>query len=133
MKKIICLIIEGTYPWYIGGVSEWVFRYIETLADFNFHIMQISTDDYHRHDLNKAVYPIPDNVIKFTRLSMPPAEEFRISVLKEWADSLIKDTSACKETNFIHVTNTGFAGLFGLTLSKTYQLNSSFFTLGYLF
>ena len=49
-KISVLLIIEGTYPWYRGGVSEWVYQYLKALNNYDFHILQVATDEFQQLD-----------------------------------------------------------------------------------
>ncbi len=119
MVKNICLIIEGTYPWYVGGVSEWVFQYILAFKDVNFSIIQVSTDEFRRASLRYAVYPMLPNIVEFKRIPVPPHDDYRISTIKKYLVDKGKLKIHSYETSaVIHVTNTGFAGLIGLLLAE---------------
>jgi len=109
----LSLVIEGTFPWYRGGVSEWICHYLEYFRTAHFHIIQISTDDYAGYELTEGVYPVPENVKSFTRIN-PPED---LTDPKKWTDSIL-DRLPRQPANFIHVLNTGLAGLAGLALSK---------------
>lgn len=109
----LSLVIEGTFPWYRGGVSEWICHYLDYFQKADFHIIQISTDDYAGYELTQGVYPVPQNVKSFTRIN-PPDD---LSDPKKWTDSILALLPA-QPANFIHVLNTGLAGLAGLALSK---------------
>jgi len=118
MNKNICLVIEGTFPWYIGGVSEWIYQYVKALNDFNFYIIQISTDEFRYSKLNQAVYPIPKNIKKFIRVPISKLENDQFDILSNWAQQVIHDIPDYRNASLIHVTNTGFAGLVGLYIAN---------------
>ena len=58
LKKTICIIAEGSYPFITGGVSSWIQDMISGLTDFNFIVLAISADEN-----NELKYKFPSNVI----------------------------------------------------------------------
>ncbi|GAB5408926.1 MAG: hypothetical protein BalsKO_12910 [Balneolaceae bacterium] len=119
----VLLVIEGTYPWYRGGVSEWIYRYIETCKSYTFSILQIATDPFFDLNPEDALYPLPENISEFTRISPPDLVNSSDLSLQNWFDNekpRFKNLIEGKE--LIHVTNTGFAGWLGLEISKTKEI-----------
>lgn len=116
------LVIEGTYPWYRGGVSEWVYQYIKNRPDFNFSILQIATDTFISLEPEKALYPIPGNVKSFQRISPPELIKDWDQSLELWYSEQLIGLSGFRNKDIIHVTNTGFAGWLGTKLSQEYNL-----------
>ena len=118
----VTLIIEGTYPWYRGGVSEWVWRYLLSFPDYNFDIIQVATDPYQKSDLTAALYPIPEQVKSFYRIPPPSQDSSGYPLLTDWfagyRSALLPIAS---QGEVIHVTNTGFAGWIGGQISKVVQ------------
>ncbi|WP_018126465.1 glycosyltransferase [Balneola vulgaris] len=121
MKPRILLIIEGTYPWYRGGVSEWVYQYLLGLSDYHFHILQVATDEFLQLDPYQALYPIPDNVRSFSRVHPPKFEQSWQYEKDAWFASVAPNLSNLS-FELIHVTNTGFAGWLGSEISKIRQI-----------
>ncbi len=114
----VLLIIEGTYPWYRGGVSEWVYRYLLHLSKFDFTILQIATDEFQGKDPSEALYPLTDNISAFIRVSPPEMKGDSLAYLQNWYDeSLGNQVLPGLDFDLIHVTNTGFAGWMGSRLS----------------
>lgn len=113
----ILLVIEGTYPWYRGGVSEWVYQYLNALPDFDFHILQVATDEFKQLDPYSALYPITQNVKSFTRISPPDLNTSWDSDKEIWFESIVHEIPDI-EFSLIHVTNTGFAGWLGTRITK---------------
>lgn len=56
----ICLILEGTYPFVKGGVSNWVYELIRVFPQFKFAIIFLGT---RKADYEGLCYPISDNVV----------------------------------------------------------------------
>lgn len=118
--RTVVLVIEGTYPWYRGGVSEWVYRYLLAFPDYGFRIVQIATDEWNTADLSTALYPVPPQVERFER-TLPPvlpdaewAQGFADWVAPQQAHLM----ALCRGADWVHVANTGFAGWLGKTLAE---------------
>lgn len=115
----VLLIIEGTYPWYRGGVSEWVYQYVKNCSDFSFNILQIATDEFQGLDPSRALYPLTENIKQFLRVSPPDISKHEDFNLEIWYQkNQAKWRAVIGEQEMIHVTNTGFAGWLGSRLSK---------------
>jgi glycosyltransferase involved in cell wall biosynthesis len=118
----ILLIIEGTYPWYRGGVSEWVYQYLKHLSEHQFTILQIATDEFHSLNPEDALYPLTDNIADFIRIPPPTisSQDYN-QYLESWYQSQFDTVLKSGNNPFqaIHVTNTGFAGWLGAKLSSS--------------
>lgn len=55
----VCLLLEGTYPFVSGGVSEWVHRLVENLGDISFTAVCILPT---LKDSEKRKYELPANL-----------------------------------------------------------------------
>lgn len=118
----VLLIIEGTYPWYRGGVSEWVYQYLKNLSVIKFTILQVATDEFQGLDPRKALYPLTDNIENFIRISPPSFSGAWEDYCNNWYNSIIKEVDIFGwNYDLIHVTNTGFAGWLGATISRTVE------------
>ncbi|MEQ8525469.1 DUF3492 domain-containing protein [Gracilimonas sp.] len=114
----ILLIIEGTYPWYRGGVSEWVYQYLNHLQEFDFTILQIATDEFQGLNPSDALYPLTDNIVEFIRISPPEMNSGSLNYLDKWFEDSVSSQELTKSKfDLVHVTNTGFAGWLGTKLS----------------
>ncbi len=114
----VLLVIEGTYPWYRGGVSEWIYQYLTHCPAIDFSILQIATDTYRPLSLESALYPIPKNVVQFTRIPPPSFDTNWSNSLGLWfEDHRAEISSANSAFDLIHATNTGFAGWLSTMLS----------------
>lgn len=116
----VLLIIEGTYPWYRGGVSEWVYQYLKELDSYDFHILQVATDEFKQLDPYNALYPITENVKSFTRVPPPTLKSDWEKAKETWFQSIVESVPVYKYDT-IHVTNTGFAGWLGIRLSDVFK------------
>ncbi len=116
------LVIEGTYPWYRGGVSEWVYQYIRNCNGFTFSILQIATDTFISLEPEQALYPVPNNVSSFNRISPPELNGNWSSSLEDWYQNYEVELSKLYDADLVHVTNTGFAGWLGTRISDSTNL-----------
>lgn len=121
-RPAILLLLEGTYPWYRGGVSEWVAHYLDAFPDYRFKILQVATDEYLQRELNASLYEIPSNVEAFVRIPPPDLSK---NWRKESVDWYLRNKSEISpllnNLQAIHVTNTGFAGWLGTMLAGEIQ------------
>ena len=73
----VCLLLEGTYPYVLGGVSAWVDQMIRGLPDVKFALFYIGS----RKALNpKPYYSLPPNVLSLTEVFLHdrlPDEEMK--------------------------------------------------------
>jgi glycosyltransferase involved in cell wall biosynthesis len=58
----ICLIVEGGYPYVLGGVASWMDAYMRVSPELRFHVISIGTAAQSR--VNR--YAIADNVVGIT-------------------------------------------------------------------
>ena len=61
----ICMIVEGCYPYVVGGVSSWVHSLISSFPKQEFVVVAIVAD---RSLRGKFVYTLPDNVTEVHEL-----------------------------------------------------------------
>lgn len=63
----VCLILEGSYPYVAGGVSNWVHQLITAMTDLKFGVIFISP----HHDPTRTLkYEIPPHVIYLKELGL---------------------------------------------------------------
>ncbi len=55
----VCFVVEGCYPYVVGGVSSWVHSMIRSFPDIDFVILAIISG---RDQSGKFVYELPENV-----------------------------------------------------------------------
>ncbi|MBI3813014.1 MAG: GT4 family glycosyltransferase PelF [Nitrospinae bacterium] len=60
----VCIILEGTYPYVTGGVSEWTHNLINAQKDISFHIAAVL---HRKMDLTMK-YKLPENVKGITNI-----------------------------------------------------------------
>ena len=61
----VCMVVEGCYPYVVGGVSSWVQSMIKSFPATEFVILAIIAD---RKLSGKFVYELPDNVVEVHEL-----------------------------------------------------------------
>ncbi len=64
VRADICLIIEGGYPYVLGGVSHWTDALIQSLPEWRFHIVAIALSSQRRI----LKYRLPENVVGLTEV-----------------------------------------------------------------
>ena len=62
MRTDVCLILEGSYPYVVGGVSTWAHHLIRALPDIEFSIVYVGVS---RHHVQRMEYKLPENVRQF--------------------------------------------------------------------
>ncbi|OQX88356.1 hypothetical protein B6D60_02315 [candidate division KSB1 bacterium 4484_87] len=105
MTAHVCMILESTYPYAIGGISSWVQEIISSMKDVEFSIVHL----YSGEKPTKMMFPLPPNVR--TLLNLP------ILIDKEHADfELI--LSQIPDADLYHSLSTGFAGWIGTEIKQ---------------
>ncbi len=61
----VCLMLEGTYPYVLGGVSAWVDQIIKGLPELKFALFFIGSA---KKDYKKQHYTLPPNVVSLTEM-----------------------------------------------------------------
>jgi glycosyltransferase involved in cell wall biosynthesis len=62
----VCLIVEGGYPYLLGGVASWLDAFIKSFPQLRIHIVSLVSAAQER----KMKYAIPSNVVGITDLSL---------------------------------------------------------------
>ena len=60
----VCLLMEGSYPYVLGGVSSWTHDVIRAYPDLTFHVVALVADRSQR----KLAYELPPNVKGLTHV-----------------------------------------------------------------
>ncbi len=113
----ICLIVEGCYPYIIGGVSSWVHGLLAKTPDIEFCVQTLVTD---RRQSGKFRYKLPDNVTEVREIFLQD---------HDWLGSKgsVKVKLTSKEKNalrsLIFSENVLWEDLFDLFYSKTLSVN----------
>jgi polysaccharide biosynthesis protein PelF len=112
LKKTICIIAEGSYPYITGGVSSWIQDMISGLSNFNFIVLAISADED-----NEIKYKFPDNVISVeNRILTGKQAGTKKKTEKEFFSSIKKfHNEMMKEKDF-----SGLAGIIKLMQKNKY-------------
>ena len=98
----VCLLVEGTYPYFVGGVSTWVQGLMTGLPDLTFSVV-------HLHDGDRCqppAYSLPPNCLAVTDLALDPE---RLGLAASTLD-------AVPDAAVYHALSTGLAGAAGCRL-----------------
>lgn len=60
----ICLVVEGTYPYVVGGVANWTHELIQRQSHLTFHVVCILPKDF----VPELKFQIPANVLGITNI-----------------------------------------------------------------
>jgi glycosyltransferase involved in cell wall biosynthesis len=66
----VCIIVEGAYPYVVGGVSNWVHDLIVAQNHLTFHLVVLNADDVAR----PLRFKLPDNVVGLTEVALQQPE-----------------------------------------------------------
>ncbi len=75
IKTDICLILEGTYPYILGGVSSWVHDLIKNYPQFTFSLASIVPPEQEL----QIKYDVPENVLEIKTILLHRLEKEKIS------------------------------------------------------
>lgn len=120
----VLLVLEGTCPWYKGGVGEWVHQYLKYSSFLTFNIIQIATKEYLHTQVNEALYNVPAQVQKFERiLPLKLSGRGQAYLFQyQWIESIDRKIKPCLDkSRMVHVVNTGFAGWLGKELASRFK------------
>jgi glycosyltransferase involved in cell wall biosynthesis len=130
----VCLIVEGGYPYVVGGVGSWLDALVRASPDFTFHIVAITISSQPK----QRKYEIPGNVVGLTDILLdicpagrsPRSKEQRL--IQRGVELLQAVVGGCPGGSFqalvdlVRETGFGEAGLFDsrpawLALQQVYQ------------
>ena len=97
----VCLILEGTYPYVVGGVSKWTHALVKNLSEIEFSIVHL-----HSGEERKIKFEVPENVKSIVEIDVRNGFGFRF----DFRDLI----DVVPEAKVYHSLSTGFAGLLGL-------------------
>lgn len=89
----VCIVVEGAYPYVVGGVSGWLQDLIENLPELTFHVIAIKATDDH---LAWRVRP-PKNVTGVTEIALTPRRRPPGNFRSDQVDRVVSEA-----TNFLH-------------------------------
>jgi glycosyltransferase involved in cell wall biosynthesis len=98
----VCLILEGSYPYATGGVSEWVDGLVGGLPELEFSVVHLRGEERH-----PARYVPPANVARIVEVAVDPERELALP-----------DVDALPEARVYHALATGSAGVVGMAASR---------------
>ncbi len=77
----ICLLVEGSYPYIVGGVASWIQLLIQGMPEHEFIIYSIGAQE---KDKGNFSYEIPENVIEIHELFLDSILNLKPSVTKQY-------------------------------------------------
>jgi polysaccharide biosynthesis protein PelF len=101
----ICLILEGTYPFITGGVSNWVHMLVSGIPEHDFSIAHIYTG----LEPVQAKYKLPGNIKNIHKIPLTVTEQhsnMKIAV------------NGAPQADVYHALSTGFAGLLAVEIKQ---------------
>lgn len=60
MNADVCILTEGTFPYVMGGVSNWIAQLIESMPDLKFSVLDISASSKIKRKIH---YDLPKNLV----------------------------------------------------------------------
>jgi len=101
----VCLILEGTYPYVVGGVSNWTHALLGGLSELDFALVHLGSSD--RPSSPEMVYALPANL---RCLQYVPLAQFNDP---DDAATALPVELDLPRARVYHALATGFAGLLG--------------------
>ncbi|RLC81603.1 MAG: hypothetical protein DRI61_03690 [Chloroflexi bacterium] len=101
----VCLILEGTYPYVVGGVSTWVHSLITGLPDLEFTIVHIRAGDGRQ----EPKFALPPNL-----------REIIVAQVDNVAQVVNLRHIGVPKATVYHALSSGFAGLLGVELKRAF-------------
>ncbi|MFN3134112.1 MAG: GT4 family glycosyltransferase PelF [Candidatus Kryptonium sp.] len=101
----VCLILEGTYPYVVGGVSKWTHALVNNLSNIEFSIVHL-----HSGQEREIKFEVPKNVKSIVEIDVRNGLGFKF----DFSDMI----RVVPEAKVYHSLSTGFAGLLGLQVKS---------------
>ncbi len=101
----VCLILEGTYPYVVGGVSTWVHSLITGLPDVEFSLVHIRAEA--ENGGREPKFELPANLQEMVEMTVEAAA----SRTGNWD---------LPQATVYHALSSGFAGLLGVELKRAF-------------
>jgi glycosyltransferase involved in cell wall biosynthesis len=77
----ICLLVEGSYPYVVGGVASWIQLLINGMPEHEFIVCSIGAEEKYR---GKFKYKIPSNVSRIQEIFLDSIFQLKASVSKQY-------------------------------------------------
>jgi len=103
----VCLVVEGTYPRVVGGVSQWVDSLVRGLPELSFGVVRLDYDG--EHGSTPDAYEAPPNLGEIVSVALDPESPLDVAAAV---------TRAPQATAY-HAVSTGFAGLAASRMAST--------------
>jgi len=103
----VCLILEGTYPYIVGGVSNWTHALLSGLPELDFALVHLGSSDGESRETRSLAYTPPANL---RHLQYVPLGQFDDP---DNAAAALPVALNLPQARVYHALATGFAGLLG--------------------
>ena len=111
----VCFVVEGSYPYVMGGVSSWVHGMIRMFPDVEFAIAAVIPDRSYR---GRFVYDLPENVSEVYEVYLND---------KDWSSSIrgrsLSDSDYAPLRSLVMDRRVDWDGLFRLFEKRKHSLN----------
>lgn len=107
--RIVTLVVEGTYPAHIGGISTWVDSLIRACPDTLFEVIRIGP----LPPRDTWAFSIPENVTSVVAVDAPT--DLVRTPPEGWARSVAEHLP---RPDLVHTAGTGLAGALGLAFKR---------------
>ncbi len=105
----VCLILEETYPYIVGGVSSWVHSLITGLPDIKFSLVHISMN---AGKARQAKFELPPNLCQVVEVAVTGHRK------PEEAVGRLEVGLDIPPASIYHALSTGFAGMIGSQIKQ---------------
>jgi len=100
----VCLILEGTYPYVVGGVSTWVHALIGGLPDLDFSLIHLTASSEQEQERNLK-FDLPPNLRELVAVEIDGYQQPH--QVARWRPGPV----SLPQSRVLHALSTGFAGL----------------------
>lgn len=107
--RIVTLLVEGTYPAHIGGISTWVDSLIRASPQTLFEVVRVGP----LPERHTWAFCVPGNVTSIVAVDAPP--DLTAQPLHVWGRSVVEHLP---RPDLVHATGTGLAGALGLAFKE---------------
>jgi glycosyltransferase involved in cell wall biosynthesis len=103
----VCMILEGTYPYSIGGVSSWVQEIISGMPEIEFSVVHL----YFEKEPSRIKFALPKNLKEVIKLPV---------LINERHADFDEILSQIPRADIYHSLSTGLAGLIGAEIKRRF-------------
>lgn len=104
-QRVVTLVVEGTYPAHVGGISTWADTLVRSRPELLFEIIRIGP----LPSPMTWAYRLPQNVVSL--IAVDPPQDLARDGAEAWATQA---ASNLPQPELVHAAGTGLAGALGL-------------------